>query len=139
MLRAYIREIILTGRPSSYRPEIGRAICLHLAEGGSLREWCAREGNPHFSTVYDWLESVEGFADDYARARERQAHNDGDRMNQLAEQLKAGEIAPDVARVMADILKWTAGKRLPKSYGDKVALTGDSSGPIMVTWGTPTK
>lgn len=128
----------MTGRPSTFTPEIGDEICKWLANGGSLRAWCLQEGKPDYSTVYDWLEREEGFADNYARARERQAHNDGDRMNAIADQLQAGEIAPDVARVMADILKWTAGKRLPKSYGDKVQLSGDADGsPIQVSWTQP--
>lgn len=126
-----------TGRATTYTDEIGLEICHHIANGGSLREWCAMDGKPHFSTVYDWLECQPGFADEYARARERQAHNDGDRMNAIAGQLERGEIAPDVARVMADILKWTAGKRASRFYGDKVQLTGDADGaPIQVSWMT---
>jgi hypothetical protein len=124
----------MTGRPSSFTAEIGHVICTHLANGGSLREWCAIEGNPHFSTVYDWLEREEGFADAYARAREVQAHNDGDRMNQIVQKLERGTIDPNAARVMIDALKWTAGKRMPKVYGDRLQVGGDTGAPLVVSW-----
>ncbi len=128
----------MTGRPSVYTEEMALDICDHLANGGSLRAWCAMDGHPTFSTVYKWLEEREAFSDAYARARERQAHNDGDRMNEVALKLERGEMAPDVARVMADILKWTAGKRAAKFYGDKVQIGGDTDGaPIVVTWAKP--
>ncbi len=129
----------MTGRPSSYSEAWAQEICDWLADGGSLREWCSQEGHPSFASVYRWIDSIEGFRDDYARARELQAHNDGDRMNEIALKLAKGEIAPDVARVMADILKWTAGKRAAKFYGDKVQIGGDTDGaPIVVTWAKPT-
>jgi hypothetical protein len=126
-------------RELQYKPEIAEELCDWLANGGSLRAWCAQEGKPTFSTIYKWLEREEAFADAYARARERQAHNDGDRMNEIASKLEAGEIAPDVARVMADILKWTAGKRAAKFYGDKVALSNDDGAPLIVTWSNGSK
>jgi hypothetical protein len=125
----------LTGRKTTYTDETAAEICEWLANGGSLRAWCAKEDNPTFSTVYKWLEQQESFADGYARARERQAHNDADQLNELTEEVKAGRLDPNAARVAADILKWTAARRAPKSYGDKVQLQGDSDGkPLVVTW-----
>lgn len=124
----------MTGRPSTYSEETGQDICQHIAQGGSLRDWCDIEGHPHFSTVYDWLEREEVFADAYARARERQAHNDADRLNQLARRVADGELDPNAARVAADILKWTASKRLSRAYGDKVTVGNDSNAPLIITW-----
>jgi hypothetical protein len=87
------------GRPTIFRQKLADEICIHIASGGSLRAYCAMEGKPHFSTVYIWLEKDDLFPDAYARAREVQAHNDADRMNEIVELLQAGRIAPDVARV----------------------------------------
>jgi transposase len=122
-------------RKSEFNQAQADEICEHLANGGSLRAWCAREANPTFSTVYKWLEQQASFADEYARARERQAHNDADRLNELVEDLQARQVPADVARVMIDALKWTAARRCARSYGDKVQVGGDQDGaPLIVTW-----
>lgn len=127
-------------RTLQFEQHLADDLCEWLANGGSMRAWCELDGHPTFSTVFKWLGRVETFAEQYAYAREIQAHNDGDRMNTIAEELREGTIDPNAARVMADILKWTAGKRLPKSYGDKVQLSGDDTGaPIIVTWATGEK
>lgn len=124
------------GRQSTFTEQGGQEICDHISNGGSLRSYVEQEGKPAFNTVYKWLGEHEAFAEAYARAREVQAHADADKINRLQEQLEAGMIAPDVARVMADCLKWTAARRAPRVYGDKVQLSGDADGaPIAVTWG----
>lgn len=84
--------------------------------------------------VYRWLEQQEGFREAYALAREVQAHADAEQLNSLAEDARLGRIEPNAARVAADILKWTASKRLPKAYGDKVQLSNDSTAPLIITW-----
>lgn len=122
-------------RPSDYSEAIANEICEWLADGNSLRTYCHMEGKPGYSTVFQWLDKCEAFAANYARARQTQAHNDADHMQAIVKDLERGKIASDVARVMMDGLKWTAGKRLPKTYGDKLALSGDSDGaPIIVSW-----
>ncbi len=130
----------MTGRPSDLTPELAERICSWLEEGNSLRSLCEQDDMPAYGSIMRWLrEEREPFCSNYARARESQAHNDGDRMNQIVMKLEAGAIDPNVARVMIDALKWTAGKRLPKSYGDKVQIGGDTDGaPIVVTWAKPT-
>lgn len=70
------------------------------------------------STVWDWLAGNAEFSALYARARERR----GERMAQwildIVGQVASGELAPDVARVMCDQLKWLAAKWYPRTYGD---------------------
>lgn len=128
----------MTGRPTDLTDELAERICEALSEGKSLREFCLLESNPGYSTVMRWLMQNEVFRDKYRAAREYQAHNDADRMNQIIEQVASGELTPDKGRVMMDGLKWTAGRRLPKVYGDKLALGGDAdAGPIQVSWQEP--
>lgn len=125
----------MTGRPTDLNQTVSDAICEALAEGKSLRQFCMEEDNPGYSTVMRWLREHESFRENYARARESQAHNDADRMNHLVAQIESGEVTPDKGRVMMDALKWTAGRRLPKVYGDKLALGGDETlGPVSITW-----
>lgn len=84
--------------------------------------------------IYRWLEQQEGFREAYARAREVQAHADAEDINQTADDVKRGVIAPDVGRVVMDAKKWTASKRLPRAYGDKVIVGSDTNAPLIITW-----
>lgn len=131
----------MTGRPSIFTQDIADQICEALESGRSLRSWCMEDDTrPNYGTIFRWLKEREAFCEDYARAREVQAHNDADRINAIAEALELGAVAPDVARVITDAMKWTAARRLPKVYGDKVSLTGQDDGaPLVVTWLPATK
>lgn len=119
---------------TSYTEEMADEICEHVGNGNSLRSFCEKDGRPTFSTVYKWLDQQPAFADAFARARERQAHADADRINYTLEACERLQLPPDVTRVVVDALKWTASRRLPKAYGDKVALAGNDGAPIVVRW-----
>lgn len=123
-------------RPSEFSQSVANAICDRLIEGESLRSICADDDMPAKSTVMKWLasEKFPGFVDQYARAREMAADTDADDVGHIARQVARGEIDPAAARAAIDGLKWTAGKRQPKKYGDKVALTGGEPGdaPLQV-------
>ena len=93
---------------------------------------------PSESTVRNWLarganasegdEAFSSFLRQYAHAREAQADTDADEVGDIGRKTLAGEYDPQAARVAIDALKWSAGKRAPKKYGDKVALTGGDEG-----------
>ena len=105
-----------TGRPSKYSDELASEICRLLSEGESLRKICERDDMPARSTVNKWLARNKAFADQYARARERQADYYADEMVYLA------DTAEDVnkARLQIDTRKWVAAKLLPKKYNDRL-------------------
>lgn len=117
----------MIGRPSDYSEDIVTRICDGLSEGESLRIICAPEDMPSTTTIYRWMREYPTFRENYARAREEQGETVADQMSFLRNQLALGLIAPDVARVMMDAIKWEAGKRLPKKYGDRqqVELSGE--------------
>lgn len=124
------------GRPSEFTDEIGEAICERLIDGESLRKICADDDMPAKSTVMKWLASGRHpeFVDQYTRTREMTADTDADDIGHIARQAARGEIEPAAATAAINGLKWTAGKRQPKKYGDKVALTGGGEGdaPLQV-------
>jgi len=117
------------GRPSIFSDDFADDICEHLTKGGSMASWCEVEGRPSYGTVFRWLSERDEFRAAYMRAREVQAHNDADRIEDVRRQVADGTLMPDAARVIVDSLKWTAGRRAPKVYGDRidVAVTGDVS------------
>ena len=72
-----------------------------------------------------WLDSSDELKQAYARARDMRAHAIAGRIYEMADDVRRGKIAPDAARVAIDAYKWTASKMLPKSYGDKVDISGN--------------
>lgn len=113
-------------RPTEFGEAIAEAICERIADGESLRTICDDVTMPQRARVFRWLDDPANkkFADQYARAREASADADADDIGHYARQAAAGKIEPAAARAAIDGLKWSAGKRKPKKYGDKVALVG---------------
>ena len=105
---------------SSYTQEQANAICAKLAEGESLRSICRRGDMPSLQTVYNWMQQVPGFVEQYARAKGDSADFHADRIISLAEDVVGGRLDPNAARVAIDAIKWTASKLEPKKYGDKL-------------------
>ena len=137
----------MTGRPSTYSQQIADEVCRRLAGGESLRAICRDEGIPDESTVRLWaLDDREGFAAQYARAREVQFLAIADELLEIADdgrndwmQRTGNDGGWDLngehiqrSRVRIDTRKWMLSKMLPKVYGDKteVAVTGANGGPL---------
>lgn len=120
-----------TGRPTSFTQEAADEICERLIDGESLRAICEEERMPAKSTVMKWLANgaFPQFVDQYTRAREAAGDTDADDIAHFARQAARGEIEPAAATAAINGLKWTAGKRQPKKYGDKLALGGDPDAP----------
>lgn len=133
------------GRPSGFTQDRADEICERIAAGESLRAICAEGGMPNASTVIRWLAAGDddmvagvesefaGFCKQYARAREQQADADADRISQLAAETLEGKHDPAAARVALDALKWSAGKRNPKKYGDRQVVEQQHSGEVAHT------
>jgi hypothetical protein len=120
------------GRPTLYTEALGEAICDRIAMDESLVSILTAEGMPDYATVMRWLRDKPEFRDNYTRARELQADYQADEMRDLGKKTLRGEVQPDAARVAVDVLKWSAGRRNPKKYGDRQHLehTGKDGGPI---------
>lgn len=113
-------------RPSSFSEAIANEICERIADGDSLRFICEGDEFPERRTVFRWLANPEheAFRRQYALAREASADADDDDIRDMAGRVEKGKLDPQAARVAIDAKKWSAGKRKPKVYGDKMALVG---------------
>jgi hypothetical protein len=113
---------VTAGRPTKYSEELTDRICLAISEGESLTSICLAGDMPGTSTVYDWLRDNEDFSDKYAQARLRQGHTYADAAMDAAHRAVSSESNTEVQglRLLVDTLKWAAGKRQPKVYGDKL-------------------
>lgn len=92
-------------------------ICERISAGESLRN-IARSINAAETTLRSMLRREEAAAH-YARAREDRAHRFAEEINELADQVIAGQIPTDAARVAIDAKKWTASRLMPAAYGDR--------------------
>ena len=108
-------------------------ILARISQGESLVAILRDDGMPVYQTVMNWLDADPVLVDRYARAREASADADADRVKDVADRTLSGEYDPQAARVAIDALKWSAGKRKPKVYGDKLELGGTgASGEILI-------
>lgn len=97
-----------------------------------MRSVCRDESMPALSTVLLWVtDDREGFSVHYARAREAQAHTHVDEMMDLRHGLLNGEIDPQAAKVVTDMIKWSASRMNRKFFADKAPDdAGVSNQPI---------
>lgn len=109
--------------------EIKSSIIEGLSLGKSLKSILDNDKElPSRPTVYNWLNKNhedydQTFFNNYVRAREESADLDAEKIEEIADRTLTGEYKPDAARVAIDALKWSAGKKKPKKYGDKLDLS----------------
>lgn len=136
------------GRPVTFTQSVADEICRRLAGGESLRGICRDDAMPPESTVREWvLDNREGFAAQYTRARELQAHAMAEEILDIVDdgsndwmerndKDNAGWVANGEhvarSRMRFDARRWYLSKVLPKVYGDKLALGGDPDSPLTV-------
>ncbi len=104
------------GRPSEFSIDAEATILDVIRDGGTL-EKAALAVRVSARTILRWLDADEEFRRKYAQAREDQGDWFADKIADLATD-DTKEPADITARVNA--LKWLAGKRKPKVYGDKI-------------------
>jgi len=72
------------GRPTTYTPELGEAICARLAQGMTVRQACEGLGCDR-TTVFGWAHAIPAFTTMYARARELQLNAIEDELTEIAD------------------------------------------------------
>ncbi len=117
----------------AYKPdEIEKAkelIIERLSNGKSLKSILdTNKKLPSRPIVYQWLNEEhkdydKEFLNNYVQAREDSADIDAENVEEIAYKTLKGEYEPPAARVAIDAFKWTAGRKKPKKYGDKIDVT----------------
>lgn len=103
------------------RYEVMESVCLRIEAGELIDEAAVAEGIDR-ATVWRWARADKAFGNMYARAREASAES----LEMLALRVCASsERHLPGARLLVDTLKWSAAKRRPKVYGDRVDLNGE--------------
>lgn len=111
-----------TGRPELYSEELALTVLTRIAEGESLRKIAGHDDMPSIFTIYKWIETVEGFSERYARAKQDAADSLAEDIQDIGDKTLKGFYEPAAARVAIDAYKWTAAKLKPKKYGDKLEV-----------------
>ena len=134
------------GWPVTFTKEIADQICARMASGESLRSICFDENMPPESTVRLWaVDDREGFAAQYARAREALVEYWADDIVEIADESSNDTIVTESgvradsewinrSRLRVDTRKWLMSKLAPKKYGDRQSIehAGKDGGPIEI-------
>lgn len=106
---------------------------IELIEGGTSENAACHEAGISRSTFRTTALRI-GAGDSYARALAALAHSQAEALEKTIDDMRAGTIDAQMARVEIDARKWFASKFLPKQYGDKITQehTGADGGPVQV-------
>lgn len=108
------------GRPTKYSQELADRFCDKIAQGNSMRKVVKLRSMPSGQTIFSWFRTYPDFLEQYTRAKEESADYDHDRLDEIAEGVLDETYDPQRAKVASDIIKWSASKKKPKKYGDRV-------------------
>ena len=95
-----------------------------IGNGESLRGAAKDLGVP-FQTVWSAIMIDEGRRATYEDAKMSRAHYHAAKIEEILEEVEAGGIEPQVAKVSIDARKWLAAKMYPKFFSDKFQLQHD--------------
>jgi hypothetical protein len=111
---------------STYTPELAELICARIEAGEPLAAICRDADMPGVRTVLRWADENEGFATEYARARDAQGEHLDAEIDRIAATAKDKDSAA-AARVQINALIWRASKQNPRRYGERVDLNVEHS------------
>ncbi len=118
--------------PRPFDEDIADQILEAISSGTGLVTFLkSNEEFPSYPTVMRWIRGNPEFAASYAQAREDMADADADKIADVAQNVLDGKLDPNAARVAIDAFKWSAGKRRPKRYGEKLEV--ENTGTVQVT------
>jgi hypothetical protein len=114
--------------------EVFNHVCLEIEKGHALRNVLKDDNMPSTSTFYQWLDSNEEKAKQYARATQVRADIIFDEIIDIADDssgdkkvVEHGEVMDGEyvarSRIRIDTRKWVLSKLNPKKYGDKTDIT----------------
>lgn len=144
--RAGIESDIIGNRPTTYSPELALRICSRVAiSAASLDRICQEPGMPPLSSVLVWRRTYPEFEAQYIQAKEEQSDLLAESCLDIAdtpcigEKIKFSPFGIEVVRgdmvehrkLQIETRKWLAAVLKPK-YGNRMALTGGSGGPVEI-------
>ena len=104
-----------------------------IAVGESMLKICQDPGMPARKSIFKWIDEDEEVKRQYNEALRLRGEHYADGVMESAE-AAVGLDAPGVnaQRLIVDTKKWIAARLLPRKYGDRVVLAGDTDNPLQV-------
>lgn len=129
-----VRKLAMSKRRAHYTVRIANMICEKIALGNSLKSALEEVGPlaPAMPTFWRWLDEYPEFLVRYQRARKMQGDIHADVMLDLAAEAINNPSKASAIKVAADILKWQAEIRDPKSYS-RGSIPEDKPKPMSPT------
>ena len=136
--------IVPAGRPTLYTDELGKAICEHVASGGSVASFCRDHPPLGVVTIWRWTAIHERFRKEYELAQEQRPIAHLEMLQKISEEPFLGETVTTVvnnagtevrtvvadnvarARLITDNLRWAMSKTCPKKFGDRAQDAPDA-------------
>lgn len=135
----------MAGRPTSFTPELGKEICMRMADGESVRQIARDDNMPCRRAINNWIfkaketdapEELKVFMHQYREAEMLRAEEMFDEMADIAHdgsndwmdrETKSGGVVEVLnsehvqrSKLRIDTMKWKLSKMIPKKYGDKI-------------------
>jgi hypothetical protein len=109
------------GRPSTYTIEMAAKICAAIATTPkSVYNLCdERDDFPVTSTVWDWIAKHQEFADEYFKAKEKQAVSIAENLYKEAEKISGTSEEVNAFNARFRFHQWHLSKLAPKRFSDK--------------------
>jgi hypothetical protein len=127
-----------------YPKDKGEEIVAWLSSGKFLTEYCAQANKPGRTTIYDWMDKSEEFAEQIARARERGQEILFEQNMKIVDEVPPTD---DNGRTDAGYVAWQKNrvwtrlqmlaKMNPKKYGDKSTTAIEGGLTLTVETGVP--
>jgi hypothetical protein len=118
------------GRPTVHTEQVIQQFLDRVACGESVIQICDSDDMPSRSTICKWLAEDKSFSDKYYHAKQISAAHDADEIQHISRMTLNGVYDPSAARVAMTGLMWSAARKEPKKYGDKIQVGGDTDNPL---------
>lgn len=116
------------GRPSNYDYSLCEKICEQIARGGNIIKVLeSDELYPSWETFRRWKREHAELQALYVKSVQDKSEAVLLEIDEIAQELRTGEIDASTANVLTQTLKWKAAKFYPKMFGDRTQIEQTST------------
>lgn len=122
----------LTGLLTRYDPDIGKAVCLLVREGFTLKEVVQRLPIKSVTNIYSWRSNHGDFREAFEAAKKDAADTFADRILEVASCDSISKEDVPGERLKVESYKWLAEKANPQKYSPKSVISADEDHPLQI-------
>lgn len=122
----------LTGLLTRYDPDIGKAVCLLVREGFTLKEVVQRLPIKSVTNIYSWRSNHVDFREAFEAAKKDAADTFADRILEVASCDSISKEDVPGERLKVESYKWLAEKANPQKYSPKSVISADEDHPLQI-------